>query len=222
MGGQIIDATAVRARPARLTAEEKAAIRRGEEPEGWSPARRAQIDRDARWTLERGRRRPPAEDGRSKRQAVAIAVPVFGYESHLGIDRAYGPIRTWTVAHAAAHEGAQLGALLDPANTASGVWADTAYRSAANLELLARRGRVGHLQRKKPRGRPMPRHVARGNAKRGEVRAAVEHVFAAQKRRLGLVIRTIGIARARAKIGLANLAYNLTRFAWLQGRATAA
>jgi IS5 family transposase len=153
---------------------------------------------------------------------VAIAAPLFGYKSHLGIDRAHGLIRTWTVTHAAAHEGGQLGALLDPANTASGVWADTAYRSAANLELLARRGRVGHLQRKKPRGRPMPRHVARGNAKRGKVRAAVEHVFAAQKRRLGLVIRTVGLARARAKIGLANLAYNFTRFAWLRGRAAAA
>ena len=124
--------------------------------------------------------------------------------------------------HAAAHDGGQLGSLLDPDNTASGVWADTAYRSAANLDLLARRGRVGHLQRKKPRGRPMPRHVARGNATRGRVRAAVEHVFAAQKRRFGVLIRTVGIARARAKIGLANLAYNFTRFAWLQGRAAPA
>ena len=61
MGGQIVDATVVQARPARLRAEEKAAIRRGEEPEGWSPARRAQIDRDACWTLKRGRKRPPAE-----------------------------------------------------------------------------------------------------------------------------------------------------------------
>jgi transposase, IS5 family len=221
MGGQIVDATVVQARPARLTAEEKAAIRCGEEPEGWSPARRAQIDRDARWTLKRGRKRPPA-DGASKRQAAAIAVPVFGYKSHLGIDRRHGLIRTWTVTHAAAHDGGQLGSLLDPTNTASGVWGDTAYRSAANLDLLARRGRVGHLQRKKPRNKPMPRHVARGNTRRGKVRAAVEHVFAAQKRRLGLIIRTIGIARAKAKIGLANLAYNLTRFAWLQGRAAPA
>jgi len=29
---------------------------------------------------------------------------------------------------------------------------------------------------------------------------------------------TIGIVRARAKIGMANLAYNLTRFVWRQGR----
>ncbi len=120
MGGQIVDATVVKARTARLTAEEKAAIRGGGTPEGWTPARKAQIDRDARWTLRRGRKRPRAADGGSRRRAVAIAVPVFGYKSHLGIDRVHGLIRTWTVTHAAAHDGGQLGSLLDPANTARG------------------------------------------------------------------------------------------------------
>lgn len=38
----------------------------------------------------------------------------------------------------------------------------------------------------------MPRHVARGNARRARVRSRVEHVFAAQKRRFDLVIRTVG------------------------------
>jgi hypothetical protein len=30
-------------------------------------------------------------------------------------------------------------------------------------------------------------------------------------------VRTIGIARATTKIGMANLTYNLTRYAWHQG-----
>ena len=64
----------------------------------------------------------------------------------------------------------------------------------------------------------MPANIARGNATRARVRSRVEHVFAAQKCRLGLVVRTIGIVRARVKIGLANLAYNLTRLAWLNRR----
>jgi len=34
-----------------------------------------------------------------------------------------------------------------------------------------------------------------------------------------LFVRTIGLARARAKIGMANLAWNLRRFAWLESRA---
>ncbi|WP_203280832.1 hypothetical protein [Mesorhizobium caraganae] len=38
-------------------------------------------------------------------------------------------------------------------------------------------------------------------------------IFAQQKFRMGLFVCTIGIAR-----GMANLAYNLTRFVWHQGR----
>jgi IS5 family transposase len=127
-------------------------------------------------------------------------------------------LRRYAVTHAAAYDGGQLGAVLDPDNTASDVWADAAYRSAANLALLERRGLKPQFQRKKPRGRKMPTHLTRGNATRARVRSRVEHVFAAQKCRLGLIVRTIGLVRARAKIGLANLAYNFTRLAWLQRR----
>jgi transposase, IS5 family len=96
--------------------------------------------------------------------------------------------------------------------------ADTAYRSAANLALLERRGLKPQFQRKKPRGKPMPAHLVRGNATRTRVRSRVEPVFAAQKCRLGLVVRTLGMIRARVKIGLANLAYNFSRLAWLQAQ----
>jgi transposase, IS5 family len=36
---------------------------------------------------------------------------------------------------------------------------------------------------------------------------------------MGLFIRTIGIARAQAKIGLANLVYNMQRMLWLTAQA---
>ena len=64
----------------------------------------------------------------------------------------------------------------------------------------------------------MPRHIARGNATPARIRVAIEHVFAAQKQRLRLVVRTVGMARATTKLGLANLAYNLLRFTRLEGR----
>ena len=146
---------------------------------------------------------------------------MFGYKNHVGIDRRHGLIRTFTVTDAAAHDGGQLARLLDPDNTASPVWADTAYRSAANVALLARRGLVARVPARQAARQADAAHIARGNATRGTVRAAVEHVFAPQKRRLGLVIRTVGLARATAKLGLANLAYNLLRLAWLQTRAAA-
>ena len=217
MGGQIVDATVIEARRPRLTQAEKDTIKGGGVPSEWKPARRAQIDRDGRWTIKRGRKREAAPAAAQKPQ-IEIAVPAFGYKNHIGIDRAFGFLRRYRITHAAAYDGGQLGAVLDRDNTASTVWADTAYRSAANLALLERRGLRPQFQRKKPRGKPMPAHLVRGNATRARVRSRVEHVFAAQKCRLGLVVRTVGMTRARVKIGLANLAYNFTRLAWLKGR----
>lgn len=216
MGGQIVDATVVEARRPRLTSKEKETLKGGGTPGHWSKAKRAQMDRDGRWTLKRGRKKPKP-DG-SARTATEIVVPAFGDKNHIGVDRRFGLIRTFTVTHAAAHDGGQLEGLLDPNNLASGVWADTAYRSAANLNLLDRRGLVPQFQRAKPRGKPMPAHVARGNATRGRIRARVEHVFAEEKRRLGLIVRSVGLPRAKTKITLANLAYNMRRLAWLEGR----
>jgi transposase, IS5 family len=222
MGGQIVDATVIQARRPRLSKDEKVTVKGGAVPEGWSPAKRAQMDTDGRWTIKRGRQRAadprqPHEPARSE-----LVIPVFGYKNHLGIDRRHGFIRSFAVTDAAAHDGGQLGKLLDPHNTASGVWADSAYRSAANAALLARRGLVPHLQRPKPRGKPMPPHMVRGNASRARVRVAIEHVFAAQKCRLGLVIRSIGLARATARLGLANLVTNMRRLVWLEARLTPA
>src|SRR3712207_4019828 len=220
MGGQIIDASIVAAPKQRTTDQEKQAIKEGCIPEGWSdkPAKLAQKDRDARWTVKWSKAKP-AEDG-SRR--VDIAVPVFGYKNHLGIDRRHGLIRTWAVTDAAHYDGALLPELLDKANTASDVWADTAYRSKANERHLADNGLRSRIHRKKPKGKPMPANVARANGRKSKVRAAVEHVFAHEKGPMGLVVRTIGLARARVKIGLANLVFNMKRAVWLTGRAAMA
>ena len=81
---------------------------------------------------------------------VEIAIPVFGYKSHLSIDRRHGFVRRFCVASAAAHDGAQLANVLDPANTASNVWADTAYRSQNNETRLARHGWRSHIHFRRP------------------------------------------------------------------------
>jgi IS5 family transposase len=154
--------------------------------------------------------------------AVDLAIPAFGYKNHVSIDRGFGLIRQWTATHAAAHDGARLEDVLDRTNTASDVWADTAYRSAKIEAMLARRGFVSRIHRKKPKGKPMPERMRIANAQKSKVRSAVEHVFAHQKGPMGLVVRTIGIARARVKIGMANLAYNIRRFVWLRTKYAAA
>ena len=72
-----------------------------------------------------------------------------------------------------------------------------------------------HIHRKKRRGRPMAINVARANHKRSAIRAPIEHIFAYQKDKMGLFIRTIHLARARTKIDFANLLYNMKRLTWL-------
>jgi IS5 family transposase len=215
MSGQIVDATIVAAPKQRNTQEEKIAIREGRIPDDWKekPAKLAQKDRDARWTIKSTKAKLREELA----PQVDLAIPAFGYKNHIAVDRAHGLIRKWAATHAAAHDGARLEDLLDRGNTASEVWADTAYRSAKNEAMLARRGFVSRIHRKKPKGKPMPDRTRIANAQ-SKVRSAVEHVFAHQKGLLGLTIRTIGLARARVKIGLANLAYNMRRFIWLRTR----
>ena len=222
MAGQIVDATLVAAPRQRNTDAEKAAIKAGKSaPEIWpdKPAKARQKDVDARWTLKTSKGKPAA-DGKPK---TDIAIPVFGYKSHISIDRRHGLIRRGKVTNAAAHDGARLReGLIDPNNTASDVWADTAYRSEQNEQFLRDNGKVSRIHRRKPPGKPMPKRTARANAAKSAVRSAVEHPFAHQKGPMGLVIRTIGLARAEATINLANMAYNMKRWCWLDRRTASA
>jgi hypothetical protein len=108
--------------------------------------------------------------------------------------------------------------VLDKTNTASSVWADTAYRSKAHEDFLADNGFTSKIHRQKPKGRAMPLRTSRANAKKSAVRAGIAHVFADQKDRMNLFIRTIGLARAEMKIGMANLLFNIRRTVWLNSR----
>lgn len=62
----------------------------------------------------------------------------------------------------------------------------------------------------------MPAHIRRGNSTKSKHRAPVEHVFSYQKGPMDLAIRTIGTARAKIKIGLANITYNIHRLSQLR------
>lgn len=218
MGGQIVDATLVAAPKQRNNQAEKEAIKEGKSAgEIWpdEPAKAAQKDTDARWTLKFAKARP-TPDG--KPQAY-IAIPSFDYKSSISICRRFGFIRRGKVTDGARFDGRMLRDVVTGDNTASDVWADTAYRSQANERWRRRNGKVSRIHRKKPRGKPMPERTAKANAAKSKVRARVEHVFAHQKDKMGLFIRTIGIKRAEAKVTLANLAYNMHRLVFHERRA---
>lgn len=82
-------------------------------------------------------------------------------------------------------------------------------------------GYVARIQRKKPKWRIIARRSAIANGRKSKIRSHIEYVFTEQKSRMGLVIHTIGIARATLKIAIANIIYNLKRLICLEKAATA-
>jgi hypothetical protein len=201
-----VDATIVVAPKQRNTEAERAAIKAGQIPEGWAekPAKLRQKDRDARWTVKFSKARP-REDG---------APQVDPRFRHLGTKTTSRSIAS--MARSAAGGGGRR-------------------RQHRRRRLGRHRLSLGEERGVAGRARPGLAHPSqeaagpadggatrRANARRSAVRSAVEHVFARQKGPMALVVRTIGIARARVKIGLANLAYNMKRLVWLSGKAAPA
>ena len=205
MGGQMIDASIVPVPKQRNGRDENAAIKAGETPKGWDdkPAKRRQKDTDARWTKKHGKSH-------------------YGYKNHVNVDRRHKLIRRYKVTDASVHDSQVLDDVLDGDNTASEVWADSAYRSAEIERKLDERGLKSRIHRKAQRNRPLRKREQQGNRTRSQVRARVEHVFGAQVNDMGgTLVRSIGIARAKARIGLKNLAYNMRRAVQLERLASA-
>lgn len=146
------------------------------------------------------------------RQAVART-------SHISIDLRYGFIRKATVTSAADSDERQLRRVVDTGHAAGDVRADSAYRSKKNEAWLKSNIFKSRIHRRKPQGKPMPEHIVRANAPKSGIQARGEHVFADQENHYGLFIRTIGLARAQAKLTPVNLAYNFDRPIFRERRA---
>jgi IS5 family transposase len=205
MGGQIIAASIVPVPKQRNSREENATIKDGETPEDWEkqPAKCRQKDTDARWTKKHGKSH-------------------YGYKNHVNVDRRHKLVRRYHVTDAAVHDSQVVDDILDADNTASDVWADSAYRSAEIEAKLEEKGLNSRIHRKGHRNKPLSEREKRGNTTRSKVRVRVEHVFGAQSNDMGgTLVRSIGLVRARARIGLKNLAYNMRRLVQLEAAAPA-
>ena len=200
MGGQIIDASIVPVPKQRNSRDDNAKIKAGETPAGWErqPAKRAQKDTDARWTKKHGKSH-------------------YGYKNHVDVDCRHKLVRRYQVTPASVHDSQVVDDVLDADNTAAGVWADSAYRSAEIEAKLQERGLRSRIHRKGRRGKPLGQREQQGNQTRSKVRARVEHVFGAQSNDMGgTLVRSIGLVRVKARIGLKNLAYNMRRLVQLE------
>ena len=83
-----------------------------------------------------------------------------------------------------------------------------AYRSEAMEARLHDMRLMSHIHRKCKRGKPLTEQAKKSNRTKSTARVRVEHVFGAQANDMGCtLVRSIGLVRARAKIGTKNLAY---------------
>ena len=195
--GQIIDASIVSAPKQRNSREENSMIKEGNTPQEWHEAKKRQKDVDARWTKKNG-------------------TTYYGYKNHVSIDVEHKFIRGYEVTDAAVHDSQVFEELLDKHNSSPEVYADSAYLSERSLQRLGELGFVEQIQRKGYRGRKLSEQEQQENRRRARIRSRIEHVFGVQAKMAGsLILRCIGIMRARIKIGLRNLAYNLNRYAVL-------
>ena len=196
--GQIVDASIVRAPRQRNSRDENKQLKEGDIPENWSDNKKRQKDTDARWVKKNGQNH-------------------YGYKNHTQVDNKHKLIRAYEVTDAATHDSQVFEELLDDENTSKDVWADSAYRSEEKLEHLEEKGYREHIQRKGCRNKKLSEREKQGNYTRSKIRSRVEHVYGVQAQRAGnLIIRTIGKVRAKAKIGLRNLAYNIDRYCMLR------
>ena len=163
-------------------------------------AERRQKDVEARWTKKHGKSH-------------------YGYKNHVNVDRRHKLVRRY---HVSEHDSQVLDDILDGDNTALGVWADSAYRSAEIEAALKEKGLRSRIHRKGRRNKPLSEREKQGNKTRSSVRVRVEHVFGAQSNDMGgTLVRSVGLVRAKARIGLKNLAYNMRRLVQLERLAAA-
>lgn len=205
--GQMIDATFVEVPRQRNTREENALIKEGAIPIEWckeeNENKLSQKDTEARWTKKNNE-------------------TYYGYKNHINADQAHKLIQSYTVTNAAVHDSQAIDDLLDKEADANGdkrpVYADSAYRSEEREANLAQQNITSRICEKGSRGHPLSEEQKADNHEKSKVRSRVEHVFGAQAQMGGHWVRTIGLLRAKVKIGMMNLVYNMMRLVQLTRR----
>jgi IS5 family transposase len=191
--GQIIDANIVNVPVQRNSREQNKQLKNNETPEEWNENVKRQKDPDAKWMVKNKQRH-------------------YGYKNHISVDVKHKLIRSYEVTDASVHDSNIFEELLDKGNTSKDVYADAAYRSRENNEILQGKGFRDKVHRKGCRGKKLTSWERQGNRTRSKTRARIEHAFGIQLKIAGsLISRVIGKVRTSTKIGLRNLAYNMFR-----------
>ncbi|MBU3655816.1 MAG: IS5 family transposase [Alphaproteobacteria bacterium] len=151
-------------------------------------------------------------------------VTYHGYKNHTGVDAKWKLIRRQETTTASVHDSQKLKDLVTapPAGASeedTKLWADSAYRSAEAEAMLAEKTIASEVHERAYRNTPLTELQKAANRLKSSVRARIEHVYGHMKTAMGgLVIHTVGLARAEAKMTFKNLAYNMQRFVFLMSR----
>jgi IS5 family transposase len=192
--GQIVDATFVPTH--KPTGKTKKQEKSGQP---LSPHQKSQIDRDATFTRKGTQRH-------------------HGYKNHIQIDVKYKVIRDFEVTTASTHDSQPLANLItETGNTGRDVFGDSAYRSAEAEQMVRQKKLNYKVHYRNWKNKPMTEAQKRTNTTRSRIRARVEHTFGHMNNSMGgLLIHTIGLARAKVKVTFKNLAYNIHRLTLFQ------
>lgn len=194
--GQLIDASFTVAPRQRNTREENKKIKNGEGDDLWNdkPNKKKHKDIDARWTKKNGE-------------------TFYGYKNHAKVDTKSKFINTYTVTGASVHDSQVLDDLLTEKDKDQDLHADSAYTGEEQEKTIAKYEMNNQVHEKGSRNKPLTEQQKASNTKKSKIRARVEHVFGFMEQSMnGLVLKSVGMARATGIIGLINLTYNLFRY----------
>jgi len=195
--GSIIDATIVEVPKQRNSREENAQIKSGKVPVDWDEDKSCHKDTDARWVKKNG-------------------VSFFGYKDHIKTDAGTSLITDYRVTPASTHDSVALKEIVSEADGGKPLHADSAYTGEEIEQVLRDLNIENKTCEKGRRGAPLTEAQRRHNRQKSKIRALVEHVFGFMENSMnGIFLRCIGIKRATCQIGLANLTYNICRYAQL-------
>lgn len=195
--GSLVDASFVDAPRQRNSREENKMIKAGETPEDWKVSKRRQKDTDARWTKKNDETH-------------------YGYKDHVKVDKDSKLIVDFSVTDAAVHDSREIANLVDEKDKE--LYADSAYvGEELHKEILKRNPGVKlNIHEKGYRNHPLTEEQKKSNREKSRIRVRVEHVFGHMTNSMGgIFIRCIGKRRAACAVALKNLAYNLSRYAYL-------
>lgn len=194
--GKMVDASFVEAPRQRNTREENKHIKEtGTAPEAWkeNPHKLCQKDTDARWT---------------KKNDVVF----YGYKNHIKSDTKTKLIEKFEVTDASVHDSQPVEGLLEEKDAGQPFYADSAYTGQEQEKIYENKKVVNMVNEKGYRNKPLTEEQKANNKEKSKTRARVEHIFGFVENSMnGSFVRTIGMARAKAKIGMMNLVYNICR-----------